>query len=91
MTIQSKEEAEAFSRVKIKKKIGFFYEQTDYDCILSFPEWQKNAYYDYGGNFPSYINRRMSNYQGGINSLPINWINFLLGKKNFLREERYVR
>lgn len=85
MVLFSRDEVEKFEQIPIKKKLGLFYEKTDYDDVLFIPGWD-NMQIRYENEF------RWAGYAQKyvlypVNHVPpVNWIKFLNGEE-YLRTE----
>ncbi len=86
MTIFSDEEAVEFSKIPIRKKIGFYYRELNLDSICYIPGWEdEKIRLKNGFNWAHYVNDHITSYWGGIEL--IDWIRFLSGEPEFIRFE----
>lgn len=85
MIIQNEDDAYEFERLSIKKKIGIYHKDLKLGNVIYCPEWNDfNVRNCYGGMWNCYANNYMLNTKGFAS--PINWIEFLLGKENYIRK-----
>ena len=85
MTIQSDEMARKFDKLNHPYKIGFYWKDLGLKSIVVLKEWNSPEFRKkYEFCFSGYVN--ILAYDGDT-SIAINWLNFLLHKKNYLRIE----
>lgn len=83
MILFTREEVELFEKLPVKKKLGLFFEETEYDDVIYIPGWDdmhnrcKNNF-----RWAGYAQKFVLHPNGHIP--PINWINFLNGE-DYLR------
>lgn len=84
MTIQSDEQAYAFDKLDIGKKIGFYYKDLGLDSIMYCEEWNDSKkQLECDGSWPSFANRIMLNSRSYVSR--VNWIKFLADEKDYRR------
>ena len=85
--LQSDEEAYAFDKLPIKRKLGFYYKNLGLDNVVYVDEWNDlNKRYHHAGDWSAFVVHYFSNSFEYISH--INWIKFLCGQKDYLRFQR---
>lgn len=80
MVLFTRDEVEQFEKIPIKKKLGLFYEKTDYEDVLYIPGWDdmNNRYeneFRWAGYAQKYVLYPVKHVP------PVNWIKFLNGEE----------
>ncbi|MCD8000822.1 MAG: DUF1919 domain-containing protein [Clostridiales bacterium] len=80
MVLFTKEEAELFEKLPVRKKLGLFFEETGYDDIIYIPGWEDiRIRYEHEFRWAGYAQKYVLYPNGHVP--PVNWINFLNGEE----------
>ncbi len=85
MIIQSDQEAYAFDKLNIERKIGFYYKNLGLENVICINEWSnKKNIIEFDSMFPFFVNNYMRNF---AKEVPIiDWMKFFNGEKEFVRK-----
>lgn len=84
MTLYCDEDISIFKEIDCKKKVGIYYKQVNDKDIVWLRNWsQPKVINKYHANWRDYAPAAMTNAFG--HESPVNWIKFLLGEEDYLR------
>lgn len=84
MTIYNDEQAEKFSQLPFKNKVGFYHKDTPYKSIVNLCDWQNRQVREERKSFDAFILRCSDTSK--FNSKPYDVFKLLLGESDFLRK-----
>ena len=88
MVLFTREEVELFEKIPVKKKLGLFFEPTEYEDILYIPGWDDmRIRFEHEFRWAGYAQKYVLYPVGHI--LPVNWMKFLNGEE-YLRVKEFA-